>query len=312
VVEKRIDPRVEVKLKVLAEKDQSAAIDPRIGVKLKVAVGDGIEKKEFYTVDASRGGLFLETDQPYTLGDLINIDIFIGSTTVSTKGVVVWASYSHANSQYIPGMGIKFVGIDCKDREVIGMYLGKVLRAQIAIEEDREYAMEERIVVTSENIFDYDVEAMVSFAGLGIKDIVNHTAQVIKRGGDVLNSEYERYGNDLQSGDSFLSQAGGSFNANYVIHTAIPSFHDSFGEELLRTATLAVLKKASDQVFKTVSFPAFAMLEVGFPFEVAARIMLATTFGFMSREKYPQKVFFFCNNHDLNQFEKTRKEIISR
>lgn len=294
-------------------RSEDKRIDPRISVRLRVSVEKDGAKKEFYTVNASRGGVFLETDEPYTIDDVIRAEIFIGSTIkINVTGKVVWASYPHAKSQYIPGMGIKFEDIDCRDREILGKHLGKVLLAQLAIEEDREYPIEERITVTSESIYDYDVEALVSFAGLGIKGIVNHTAEVIKRGGDVLKSDYEALGNELQIGDSFLTQAGGSLNANYVIHTAIPSFYDSYGEELLRMSSIAVMKKSAEQVFRTVSFPAFALFEAGFPFEVAARILLATAYGFMTKEKYPQKLLFFCNNHDLHQFEKVRKEIMSR
>lgn len=286
-------------------------IDRRIPIRIKVLIIQEGRERECYTVNVSRGGLFIETDEPLMIDSIISMKVFFDDNReIDVVGKIVWVSYPHKDSNYIPGMGIKFLDLSPEKVEEIGAFIGEHIKKDIEVSEDIDYSMEERIVITSEDIYEQNTELIVSFAGIGIKDLVNHTKFILDKGGYLLRVEYEKRADTLGFGESFLMPIDGALKAKYVLHTAIPSFYDSYGEELLRMSTIDVLKKASKQGFRTLFYPAFSLLEVGFPIGVSAKILIGSTYGFLREEKFPIKVFFFCNNQDLMVFEKVKREIL--
>lgn len=290
VIDRRIDRRIPFRTRVLADID---------GV-----------KKEYFTVNISRGGLYIETESPLTIDTVIPMEINIDEKTIlKLLGKVVWVSYPHENSNYISGMGIKFLDVDSEQMEVLGNFIGEYLKKNIEVIDYVEYPIEERVVITDENIYEQNGELLVAFAGLGVKELIDHTKYVLDNGGEQLRLEYEKRGDTLHFEESFQVTAGGNLKAKYVLFTAIPSFYDSYGEELLRISMLNVLNKAEHHGFSTVLYPAFSLLEAGFPINISAKILLGTTYGFLKKEKFPVKVIFFCNNQDLMVFEKMKKEI---
>ncbi len=285
--------------------------DKRVPLRIKVLVEGEGEKKTYYSLNISRGGIFLETEIPYNIDSELNMElVFDEEEHVFLKGKVVWVSYPHQSSSYVPGMGIKFIELNSEKVEKLGEILGGYLKRDIEVSENIKYSLDERIIVTSEDIYEQQAELMVSFAGIGIRDTIDHVKDVLNRCDDKIAAEYEKYVYALSFGQSFLMRVGeGMLNAKYVIHSVIPSFYDSYGQEALRMSTLNILKKSSEHGFKTVFYPAFALYEVGYPIEITAKILIGTCYGFMKKESFPVKVFFFCNNQDVMIFEKVKKEI---
>ncbi|MCX7990751.1 MAG: PilZ domain-containing protein [Proteobacteria bacterium] len=285
-------------------------IDRRIPFRTKVIVeADGI-RREFYTINISRGGVYIETDNPLTINSIISLEIAIDENTkIDLQGKVVWVSYPHRDSNYLPGMGVKFMDISAEKMEILGNFIGDYIKKNMEIIDYTEYSLDDRIVLTDENIYEQNAELLIAFAGLGIKELINHTKYVLDNGGEQLRLEYEKRGDLLPFEGSFQVTAGGNLMAKYVLFTAIPNFYDSYGEELLRISMLEVLNRASLHCFSSVFYPAFSLLEAGFPINVSAKVLLGTTYGFLKKEKFPVKVIFFCNNQDLMVFQKIKREI---
>ncbi len=285
-------------------------IDRRIPFRTKVIVDCEGVKKDYYSVNISRGGIYLETDEPFTIDTVISMEITMtNDIKLNLRGKVVWVSYPHSQSNYIAGMGIKFIDTPTDELEILGKFIGDYLKKNIEVIDYVEYPFEERVVITDENIYEQYGELLVAFAGLGIKELVDHTKYILDNGGEQLRLEYEKRGDVLPFEESFQVTAGGTLKARYVLFSAIPSFYDSYCEELLRISILEVLNKASISGYSTVLYPAFSLFEASFPINITAKILLGTTYGFIKKERFPIKVIFFCNNQDLMVFEKVKKEI---
>lgn len=285
-------------------------IDKRIPFRTKVIIDVNGNKEELYTVNISRGGVYIQTDSPLTIDTSLSMEITLSENQkLNISGKVVWVSYPHKESNYIPGMGIKFLDANSEQMEVIGNFIGEQIKKNLEVINYVDYPMEERIVITDENIYQQKGELLVAFAGLGIKEIIDHTKYVLANGSEQIRIEYEKKGDTLSFEETFQVSGGENLMAKYVLFTAIPSFYDSYGEELLRISTLNVLKKAEKHCFSNILYPAFSLLEAGFPINVSARVLLGTTYGFLKKAKFPVKVIFFCNNQDLMVFEKIKKEI---
>ncbi len=217
--------------------------DRRIPLQIKVLVEEEGALKTYQSLNISRGGLFLETEAPKTIDTIIKMElVFSDQERLSMDGKVVWVSYPHQSSSYVPGMGIKFIELNSEKVEKLGEIIGRYLKRDIEVSENIYYPLNERIIVTSEDMYDQQAELMVSFAGLGIKEAVDHVRYVLDRCDEKLRTEYEKFQDSI-----------------------------SFGESL--------------------------------------KILLGTTYGFLKKESFPVKVFFFCNNQDIMIFEKVKKEI---
>lgn len=287
--------------------------DPRVSVKLKVKLVNDSFDGEFYTVNVSRGGVFIETKNPFTLGDYFYLELFLTeSEKISCNAKVVWVSHYTENSSYLPGMGLKFENLSLKDREKIGCLLGEILRREQEVDADMHYNLNERLVISSDDICETPAEVIAVLAGIGIRDRVSLTQEVLKNAGETLVKNYNLYGDDLEIGDAILVPYEGKLTNPYIILVGAPSFYDAFGEENLRNVMLGVLKMAKDQAFTSLAVPAFSFLEVGYPIQSVAKICLGTAYGFLKKEIFPRKIFFYCNYNNIQDFlvfEKIKKEI---
>jgi|GEM_PF-588227 len=290
--------------------------DPRIPLKLKVRLRkDGVEY-EFYTANVSRGGVFIETENPFSLSDEFELELFLSEKEkISCLAKVVWISHSTEKSFYLSGMGLKFENISLKDRERLGAFLGEILTKEQEVDADMYYNLEERIIISSDDICETSAEVIVVLAGCGIKETVNFTQEVINNAGETLVKSYHLYVDELNIGETILVPYEGILKNPYIILVGAPSFFDSQGDEYLRNVMLGVLKITKEQAFTSVAVPAFSFLEVGYPLQNVAKICLGTTYGFLKREVFPKKVFFYCNYNniqDLLAFQRIKKEIFSR
>lgn len=287
--------------------------EPRVPVKLKVIIKkDGIEDV-YYTANASRCGIFVETPHPFSLEERIEIKLFLSENEVITAiGKVVWVSHPHEKNIYLPGMGIKFEELNIKDMEKLGIFLGKIIKAEQDVDEETFYNIEDRIIISNDDICQTKAEVVVVLAGRGVKEIVNLTKNVLDISKESLRNFYYAYGDDLNIGEPLLLPYEGTLNKPYVILVGAPTFYDAFSDELLRNAIWRVLRLASDQTFASVAIPAFSFLEVGYPLRNLAKVCLGTAYGFLKKEIFPKKVFFYSNynnQNDLLVFQRVKKEI---
>jgi molecular chaperone DnaK len=92
---------------------------------LKLAYGSVDEFLERYSVNISRGGIFIRTLDPEPPGTPIalNIEIGTGERVIRGKGVVRWTTPPSAPGEppHAPGMGIRFTELDPESRALIDL-----------------------------------------------------------------------------------------------------------------------------------------------------------------------------------------------
>jgi len=77
---------------------------------------------EHHSHDVSRGGMFIKTPQPFPPGTLLKFEVRIAADRTVMQGVgrVVWKrDPSNSDAERPAGMGVKFIKLDDKSREVI-------------------------------------------------------------------------------------------------------------------------------------------------------------------------------------------------
>lgn len=289
--------------------------DPRVSVKVKVKVKKGNYECILYTANMSRGGIYVETDNPFVVGDILEISLFLSEDLqISCQGKVVWTSYNTDKSFHLPGMGIKFEIISDKDREKLGAFLGRIIAANYDVEKDY-YPLWERINVSTENICDGSWDVVAIFAGVAMKETVNFTKDVLAAACESFKNSYLEYGETLNTGETILLPYEGKLKSHYVILVGLPFFYDAHGEENLRVAMNSLLQLAKEQAFLALAVPAFSLLELGYPVQTIAKICLGTSYAFLKKEIFPRKVFFYCNYNNIQDmliFQGVKKEIFER
>ncbi|MFH2219969.1 MAG: TIGR02266 family protein [Pseudomonadota bacterium] len=73
----------------------------------------------------SVGGLFIKTEKPYNKGDQFMLDLQLPeiSQTLSVSCEVAWSREGYDISQNPPGMGVKFIEMPDKDRQILSEYV---------------------------------------------------------------------------------------------------------------------------------------------------------------------------------------------
>jgi molecular chaperone DnaK len=95
-----------------------------VGLLVRLPYGSVDEFVERFSVNMSRGGLFLRTDKPRPVGTLLNVEIRLqsGQAILRAQGVVRWIQGPDAPTQgkpLAPGMGIQFTQLDDASRAVV-------------------------------------------------------------------------------------------------------------------------------------------------------------------------------------------------
>ena len=105
-------------------KDKRATLDSLV-VRYKSATVD--EFIENHSHDVSAGGLFVQTEAPFTAGTLLKFEIRIGDDKSVIVGVgrVVWKRDTAAPDGRPPGMGVKFIKIDDPSKALIRSLVDK-------------------------------------------------------------------------------------------------------------------------------------------------------------------------------------------
>lgn len=79
-----------------------------------------------YSENLSQGGIFIQTDNPLKIGELIDLKFSIPDIekVFQIKGEVRWVEHQ-GNKQIPKGMGIEFKDLTEDDRELLKEYLSK-------------------------------------------------------------------------------------------------------------------------------------------------------------------------------------------
>jgi hypothetical protein len=101
----------------------------RIETAFKVKVADkngpeGAMRQEIIT-ELSDGGLYIRTVTPDPVKTIVPLTLFIEDRVISATAVVLYVSQNARGHDQGPGMGMKFVTIDEKDRAFIRDYTKK-------------------------------------------------------------------------------------------------------------------------------------------------------------------------------------------
>lgn len=108
----------------------------RLNTSLKVIVGDGsvaggAERTE-YAAAISEGGLYIRTRYPQPRNALTPVRISLESGEIRAKAVVLYSYTANEGPYQEPGMGIKFVEIEERDRTAIRTFIKEQLTKDIA------------------------------------------------------------------------------------------------------------------------------------------------------------------------------------
>ena len=97
---------------------------PRLDVVLKVRFERKEDFQEALVHNISQMGVYLATDRPFDVGYqfLIEIDLPNDKGQINGKCEVVWVNQVEA-TDYPKGMGVQFVELGSRDRELLEEYL---------------------------------------------------------------------------------------------------------------------------------------------------------------------------------------------
>jgi uncharacterized protein (TIGR02266 family) len=96
---------------------------PRIGSRLPIRYGKGTQGGQAHSVNLSRGGVFIETAEVMSPGEVLSLEISLpeGPRTVCCSGLVVWVNHpvKPAKPRLPCGIGVRFVDLDPEDLRAI-------------------------------------------------------------------------------------------------------------------------------------------------------------------------------------------------
>lgn len=109
----------------------------RIETAFKAVVGDtkapqGYVRQESVT-ELSDGGLYINTLTPEPMNAIVPLILFIEDKVINATAVVLYISRKPGEKHQHPGMGMKFVTIDEKDRTFIRDYVKKQLSKGLSL-----------------------------------------------------------------------------------------------------------------------------------------------------------------------------------
>ncbi len=134
---------------------------PRVPVTLtlRLAYGSVDEFIERYSLNISRGGLFVRTLDPLPVGTevVLAIDLESGDRIIHGRGLVCWSTAPSAPGEppRVPGMGVKFVELDPQSRALVQLVVSTHGGAALSDEPPRPIEAEQ---LEPEGILDIDVD----------------------------------------------------------------------------------------------------------------------------------------------------------
>lgn len=162
-----------------------------------------------------------------------------------------------------------------------------------------------RIEIIKGDITNLNIDAIVNAANTSLRGGGGVDGAIHKAAGPDLLAECEQL-NGCQTGKAKIT-SGYNLKAKYIIHTVGPVWSGGFRDEpeLLASCYQSSLTLAKEKKVKTVAFPGISTGIYGFPKDLAAVIAVNETRRFLSKNSFPEKVFFVA--FDNESFEAYRK-----
>lgn len=111
------------------------------------------------------------------------------------------------------------------------------------------------IILERGDITEYEVDAIVNAANSHLWMGAGVAGAIKRKGGTIIEEDAIRQG-PIEVGDVVVTTAG-NLPASYVIHAAVMGQDLVSTSELVRRATLSVLRRAEEMKLQSLAFPAF-------------------------------------------------------
>jgi hypothetical protein len=109
----------------------------RIETAFKVEVGDekapGGSMRQETVIELSDGGLYIRTLTPDPMKTVVPLTLYIEDRVIHATAIVLYISQKTGGKDQRPGMGMKFIQIDEKDRAFIRDYIKKQISQGLSL-----------------------------------------------------------------------------------------------------------------------------------------------------------------------------------
>jgi len=164
-----------------------------------------------------------------------------------------------------------------------------------------------KVEVVEGDIIKADVEVIVNAAnnkfwmGSGV-------AGAIKAAGGQSVEDDAMAKGQVMPGEAVFSTAG-KLPYSYIIHGAVMGQDLHTSDKLIRQTTISCLKLAEKLKVKSIAFPAFGTGVGGFPMQACAKLMVTSTYGFISIAESLERVqFCLFDAYGYQAFKKINDE----
>ncbi|NIO27748.1 MAG: hypothetical protein GTO29_04240 [Candidatus Latescibacteria bacterium] len=124
-----------------------------------------------------------------------------------------------------------------------------------------------------DDVTDIDIDAFVFYAQPNLALGAGFGTAISTRGGASIQKELDEIASPIATGDAVVSSAG-KLKAKYIIHAVGPRFQEEDTEDKLRTTMRSALKRAEENGFERIAFPAMGVGFYGIPLDLCARVMI--------------------------------------
>jgi len=165
------------------------------------------------------------------------------------------------------------------------------------------------LVLIDGDITEQTTEAIVNPANSGLILGGGVAGAIRRKGGPKIQEECDKIGGTAVG--TAVITTGGNLKAKHVIHAVGPQMGEGDEDHKLRDATTNSLKVADQKKLKSIAFPAISTGIFGYPIDLCAQIMLATTIDYLRGKTGLEKVVFCLWGEEAYQtFEKTLKLLV--
>jgi O-acetyl-ADP-ribose deacetylase len=166
----------------------------------------------------------------------------------------------------------------------------------------------DKIGLRQGDLTEADVDAIVNAANNDLMLGGGVAGAIRVKGGPAIQQDCDRIGT-IPLGEAAITGAG-LLRARHVIHAASMRLGESTSEANLRVATRNSLMRASENLLKTIAFPAIGTGIASFPLERCAQVMLEEVRADLSGPTTLERVeFVLFDRRSLEVFERVLAEM---
>jgi len=111
-------------------------VHARVPMMVRVVDGETGEVKQYFSREISIGGVYLETTEPYAVGEVLRLQFQIPGTEFEAdiRGEIVHRAESDTPKEPA-GIGLKFIDMDGRSEQLIEEYVEKLERIRQKLSE---------------------------------------------------------------------------------------------------------------------------------------------------------------------------------